>query len=72
MNKQYRKQKEKWFKQGKEEAKKEFDEILNYYRRTYEEDKDALFNEGYMDNLFKELKSKLRGKWNFLHTLILD
>lgn len=62
MNKQYRKQKEKWFKQGKEEAKKEFDEILNYYRRTYEEDKDALFNEGYMDNLFKELKSKLRGK----------
>jgi hypothetical protein len=50
------------YKEGKVEAKKEFEKIIDYYQKTWENDKDAMFNDGYMNNLFSELKSKLRGK----------
>ena len=46
------------FQKAKESIKKK----VNFYKKTWEEDKDAMFNEGYMESLFEELLESLENK----------
>ena len=48
------------FQAGQNKEREEVLKWIEFYEKTWDEDKDAMFNEGYMDNLFKELKSKLQ------------
>ena len=41
------------------EYDKAIKEIIGFYKRTWEEDKDAMFNEGYMEDLFENILSKI-------------
>ena len=49
---------EKGIQMGKAEAIK----IINFYKKSWDEDKDAIFNEGYMENLFNGMLSKLNSQ----------
>ena len=46
------------FDSGKSSAIK----IINFYKKSWDEDKDAIFNEGYMENLFNGMLSKLNSQ----------
>jgi hypothetical protein len=43
----------------KEQTLKDVLKIIEFYEKTWEEDKDAMFNEGYMEDLFNKLKAQI-------------
>jgi len=51
---------EEAFEEGKNSQIDANIKIVEFFRKSWENDKDAIFNEGYMEKLFEELKQQLQ------------